>query len=811
MKKLVLFIFMFYCYQTMAQKNEASVQVSVYFSNVPLESATVELLNSKDSSLVKTGITDKSGQVGFSRIIYGIYIIRSSSIGYENQYSQPFNLNENLSMVHLPVINMVRQNRNLEGIVITGRKPLIQKLNDRIVVNVSASALNSGSTALEVLGRSPGISIDQNSSVSLRGKQGVIVMIDGKPSPLTGNDLASYLKSLPSENIDRIDIITNPSSKYEAAGSSGIIDIHLKKDQRLGMNGMLTAVSSQGIYAKESLSGTFNFRNKKLNVFGNYTHAYRDQYDEYISKRIFSNNGVSAGSYDQDDYIKFPEHVNSGRLGIDFFPDSKNTIGIVAQGNLDHIARINNDASATINQNNQPDSGFFTKATADNQFNNIISNINFKHSFASGAEFSADADYGIFSGSIFSNNKTDFYDAQGHTQHPSYLLNGNQQGKVNIRSAKADYNKNIFNNGKLEAGLKKSIVTSVNNADFYDAGSSTPVYDPSQSNHYKYIERNTAAYINLSKEVKKFNFQLGLRAEQTKFSGDQSNGNFHFDSSYFQLFPSATINYKIRDDQTIGFAFSKRIDRPSYDQMNPLIFLLDISTYVSGNPDLIPQYTWSYEFNYTLKQVNISFNYSHTSNRITIVAFPDEKLSSPNKIVNLQTFINLPDYQYTGVTLSFPFKLTGWWNINTNGTLFRSYYKAYYNKTYLNAENTCGLFTVNNAYSFKKGWSGELNAEYNSPMREGFILGYTKWQLSAGLQKSILKNKASLKLSCTDIFRTNIDRGINSGTNYFEIWSSIIDTRSVNLSFTYRFGNSKVAASRNRTTASEEETKRASH
>ena len=200
-----------------------------------------------------------------------------------------------------------------------GNKPLFQKLDDRIVVNVSSGILNSGSSAMEVLTRSPGVSVDQNDNISLRGKKGVTIMIDGKPSPMSEADLANYRKPLSSATIDRIEIITTPSSKYEASGSSGIIDIRLKKDQRYGINGTMNASIGQGKYSKYNVGTTFNYRNKYLNIYGNYSYSYKDQYNEYLSNRHFSENGVAKGSYDQDDYIKFPVKVNTGRLGIDYF------------------------------------------------------------------------------------------------------------------------------------------------------------------------------------------------------------------------------------------------------------------------------------------------------------------------------------------------------------------------------------------------------------------------------------------------------------------------------------------------------------
>ena len=232
-----------------------------------VENATVELRKSKDSSLIKVAITNNNGVADFENISFGSYIIKASDVNYATQYSAPFVLSAEQSSMQLPIISLLPKSAQLKEVAVTTTKPFIQRLSDRIVVNVDNSIISAGSSAMDVLERSPGVNIDQNDVISLRGKQGVIIMIDGKPTPMTGTDLANYLRGLPSNAIDRIDIITNPSAKYDAAGNSGIIDIHMKKDQRMGTNGTFTAGYGQGIYPKANSGITLNYRNKKINLF----------------------------------------------------------------------------------------------------------------------------------------------------------------------------------------------------------------------------------------------------------------------------------------------------------------------------------------------------------------------------------------------------------------------------------------------------------------------------------------------------------------------------------------------------------------
>ncbi|MEI9912338.1 MAG: TonB-dependent receptor [Bacteroidota bacterium] len=240
-----------------------------------VENATVELVRAKDSSLVKIALADKAGLAEFENIPFGTYLVRSRVINYAIKYSAVINLSAENSFVQLPPLLVEPLSAELSNVSVNARKPFIQKLTDRIVVNVENSIVSAGSSAMDVLERSPGVNIDPNDNISLRGRAGVIIMIDGKPTAMTGADLANYLRSLPSATIERIDIITNPSAKYDAAGNSGIIDIRMKKDQRFGVNGTFTAGYGQGVYPKANAGTTFNYRNKKVNLFGNYSYAYR--------------------------------------------------------------------------------------------------------------------------------------------------------------------------------------------------------------------------------------------------------------------------------------------------------------------------------------------------------------------------------------------------------------------------------------------------------------------------------------------------------------------------------------------------------
>ncbi len=792
-------------------------KITITISNekaIALENATVELIKAKDSSLVKVAITDKAGGAEFEKISFGSYLLKATMVNYGSQYSSVAELSESNAEINVPSLSLQLQSTQLGGVTVTGKKPFIQKLSDRLVVNVENSIVNAGSSAMDVLERSPGVSIDQNDVLGLRGRQGVIIMIDGKPSPMAGADLANYLRGLPSSAIERIEIITNPSAKYDAAGNSGIIDIRMKKDQRFGVNGTLTAGYGQGVYPKANTGTTFNYRNKKINLFGNYNYAYRKGLNHLFLDRNFYENGNFVGRDLKDNYARFPFNSHTGRFGADFFPSKKTIIGFVVNGTFNHFTRKTDNVARVMDAQDQPVSTFQTRAGNNDHANNIFANVNFKHSFDStGRELTTDIDYGSFRSNSLSYNFTSYYKNDGSPLQDNYKLDGDQEGKLTLKTAKVDYIQPLKNKAKVEAGGKISFVSSDNDAKFFDVSSGVPVNDVNKTNHFFYTENNNAAYINFSKAYKKFDWQIGLRGEQTNIETKQVNGNVRFDSSYFQLFPSAFFNFHIKEDRTIGVSVSRRIDRPGYSQLNPFLFLIDVTTYATGSPGLLPQLTWSYELNYTLKNLNFTLGYSHTNNNqnIAIARFKDVFPNIPSEEnVTVQIPINLESSDYIGLTVAAPIRISKWWNMINNGNLYYNHFNGNLAGSVLNNGQPAFDMSTNNSFTFKKGWTTELNANFNSGGQYGFMVSKPQWGMSMGVQKTVLKNKGTVRFNITDIFWTNRPRAtITFPGVYVEKWHAFRESRVATLSFNYRFGNNKVQAARRRTTGSEEERQRA--
>ncbi len=815
MKLILWIVVLFTAISAEAQSNSTgNISVSIKNeSHTTIENATIELLRSKDSSLVKAAITNGSGVAYFENIPFGNYLIKASSVNYITKYSAAFNFSN--TQLELPAIVLNLKSGNLKEVVVEGKRPFIQKLSDRIVVNVDNSIIGAGSSAMDVLERSPGVNVDQNDVISLRGKQGVIIMIDGKPTPMSGADLANYLKGLPSNVIDRIDIITNPSAKYDAAGNSGIIDIHMKKDQRLGTNGTFNASYGQGVYPKVNTGATVNYRNKKVNVFGNYSYSYRKGLNHLIIDRNFYTNGVFNGEDKKDNYTTFPFNFHTARAGADFFLSKKTIIGFVVNSNFLDFHKLNTNNSTVIDNQEQPTYTFKTHDNSTSGNNNTVGNINFRHTFdSSGKELTADIDYGVYHSNALINNSTDYYQLDGNILQPAYILFGNQDGKLILKTAKADYVNPFEKEAKFEVGFKLSDVSSDNDSKFFDASTGIPVNDTTKTNHFLYREYNYAGYINFSKEFEKFNIQLGLRGEETSLKTYQVKGDVHYDSSYFQVFPSGFFNYKITKDQTLGFSVSRRIDRPNYSSLNPFLFLIDVSTYNTGNPGLRSQLTWSYELNYTVKNLNFALNYSHTKDvqNIAIAKFKDVFPSSnfADSNITVQIPVNLKAYDYYGLSISVPVIVFPWWSMTNNADLYYSHFEGNLGGSILNNGSVATDFKTNNSFSFKKGWTAELNASFNSGGRDGYMVAKPQWGLSTGAQKTILKSKGTLRFNITDIFWTNLPRAvINYPGKYIERWHATRESRVATLTFTYRFGKNTVQGARRRTTGSEEERQRA--
>ncbi|MES3017560.1 MAG: TonB-dependent receptor [Bacteroidota bacterium] len=773
--------------------------------NQKTDDVTIQLLKAADRKLVKMEFPDASGNFVFEKIPGGKYLLVTQSMNYARYQSDTISVFENTD---LGKIALKQSDNTLKEVVVTAAKPLIQQQYDKTVINVANSLTAVGSTALEVLEKAPGITVDQNDNIAMRGRQGVLIMIDGKLVPMSGQDLANMLRSMSAEQIEKIDLITNPSAKYDASGNSGIIDIRLKKGNNVGTNGTLALSYGQGVYSKLNPSLNINSRSKKLNVFGSYNYGYREDFNDLmIFRNFYTTSSQLTGGNNYDNYFRFAFNNHNLRIGADYNLGKKVIIGFTVNG-ISSAGDIDADSRAmSFNAANQNTGSFNTSGSNTPERTNASYNLNYKHTLDSaGKELSADFDYARFRSDEIQNYTTNYYGLNQVPTRTPYKLLGDLSGLLDIRSLKVDYSQPLKSwNGRFEAGLKSSFVESDNDVAFYDRSNGSDVLDVGKSNHFIYNENINAAYLNVSGKWKKLNMQLGLRLENTITDGLQIKDNSAFDRNYSQLFPSGYLGYKFSENNDLGLSVSRRINRPSYRQLNPFKVFLDPATSSAGNPFLKPELTNSFEMTHTLKQKYITkIGYSRTTDNILSVLSPD---TEPNTV--LQTGRNLAKFDYYNVSFGFPISLGKWLNSTNNALLYYGRYTGNLVNTNLNASRTTFTFNSNNSFVVNKSLSAEFTGNYQGKSTYGFLEIDPIWSMGLGVQQQLFEKRASLKLNVTDMFFTN---GIDAYTllsGYGEHFLQTRDTRVGTLSFTYRFGKTQVPGSRRRSGGAEDEKRRA--
>ena len=774
-----------------AQTNGGKISGHVIDGNQKtIESATITLLRIKDSSVAKMSAATKEGNFEFEGIADGNYIVAVSAVGHKKTFSETFEINTANSSVALKTIELIPVSKDLAAVTVTGRRPLIEQKIDRTVVNVDAAVSNVGATALEVLEKSPGITVDKDGNISLKGKQGVQVFIDGKPSYLSGADLVNLLRNMNANQLDQIEIMTNPPAKYDAAGNSGIINIKTKKNKSKGFNGSVTAGYSQGSYWRTNESLNLNYRNGNYNAFLNYSYNNNNSFQELTIKRIYKENDGKTvkAMFDQVAFMPRTSTNNNLKFGMDFFLTRKTTVGFVATGFVSPENNKNFNTSYLKNANGAIDSIVYSTSTDKDKWKNGSLNLNLRRQFDStGRELTADVDYSKYSSShnqLFTNTSY-FSDwvKKGQTDLKSML-----PVDINIYSAKLDYTHPLKKEAKLEAGLKSSYVNTDNGANYYNVIAGNDQVDYDKTNRFQYKENVNAAYINYSKQFKKFGVQAGLRFENTNYKGHQfgnaqkPNSDSSFNKSYNNLFPTVFISYKADKNNQFGLSIGRRIDRPAYQDLNPFLFFLDNYTYQAGNPFLKPQYTNNVELNHTFKGfLNTTVNYSRTENFFT-------ETFEQKDYATIVRQGNIGVRQNAGLSMSAQVPVTKWWTAVLYGNYNYSTFKGVLYGEQLNVSASNVLFNVNNQFNFKKGWSAELSGFYRTKGIEGQIQIDPLGQASAGISKQVLKGKGSIRFNVRDIFYTNWVNGTINFQTTQAFFQNKRDSRVAGISFTYRFG-----------------------
>ena len=765
-------------------------------NNLPYSSVCI--LNPKDSSIIKGTISDSSGVFTLTDISKGKYILYTSYLGYDKYF---VHVNVNTNKLIIDTIYLKKSGKMLNEVKVYATKKIIEKIPDGFLFRVENSITASNGTALDALGKAPGVFINQQNGISLKGKSDITILIDGKPTNLSGEEELNYLKNLNAENISKIKIMTNPSSKYDAEGS-GIIDIITKKNKNYGLNGTLKYGYALGEYSTQKPGFDFNYRNGLINIYGNYTYGNgKTLKDE--TENIFYGNNVQ---YEQLSNILKKQITNIYRAGIDFTLNENNILGLMVDG-YQYNNSINNLTNTNIDSVNSLVNKINTNNKLNDKTNDVSFNLNYKWTIDTlGKELSVDIDYGTYHSPETQNITNDIFDKNNVFLYSLDPSAGNALQDVIIKTAKTDFSCPINEVIKFELGGKISSINTDNNISFYNISNGVPIIDSTISNHYKYGENIQAFYGNFSYSKEKFNFQIGIRYENTQTSGNSLTLNSNVKNNYYKLFPSCNLEYVINDNQQLDLSYSSRIARPGYWELNPFRWYINPYSYIEGNPFLQSSYINSIEFSYTfLQKYTLTTFFEEASKPFTQIPEQDNL----KKIIRFVQ-VNLDENINYGISLTLPFSPFKWWESSNTLNFLEQHDKSKYLSNSFNYQKLAIDIQTTNTITILREQKlyFELSSYYTSPRFQGlFQIGNT-FDLSCGIKKIFLKNKGTISLLYSDIFNTNSP---TAKVSYFDQNSSYkfkLDTRIFRINLSYKFGNSSLKSVRTRQSGNEDELKR---
>ena len=773
----------------------------------PVNAVTVSLLRAKDSAVVKLAVSKENGAYAFEGIKDGQYLVSATHIGYSKFISAPFAVAG--ADVIVPDLQLTKSSTNMQAVVVTAQKPVVEVKADKTILNVEGTINAVGSDALELLRKSPGVSVDKDENLTISGKNGVQVYIDGRPSPLSGQDLSNYLKTLQSTQIEAIEIITNPSAKYEAAGNAGIINIRLKKNKSLGTNGSVNGGWNIGTYAKYNGGVSLNYRNKSVNLYGTYN--YNQGINEFQMK---INRTVLDTNFNQVALNHMHNQSHNFKAGIDYFINKKSTLGVMVNGNL-ASPNVDNSSRTPITYvpTGEVDRILVANNHSNGKNNNINENLNYTYNNPNGKSLVINADHGYFDINRDQYQPNTYYDPSGQTVISQAIYEMITPTTIDISSLKADYEQN-FAKGKLGFGGKTAFIKTNNDFQQYNINTSGKDLDKDRSNQFTYKENINAGYVNYNRAMKGVMIQAGLRVENTVTDGtstglkntgaDYVKYDSTFKRNYTDLFPSAAVTFNKNPKSQLSLTYSRRIDRPAYQDLNPFEFKLDEYTFQKGNVNLRPQYTNSFGVTHTYKyRLTTTLNYSHVKDMFAQIA------DTIDKTKGFMSKRNLATQDIGSLNISYPFSYKSY-SVFGNLNTFYSKYKADLGTGRKIDLGAFGLnFFAQNSLKFAKTWTAELTGFYNAPtVYQGTIKANAMWSVSGGLQKQIWKGKGTVKTSVSDIFNTMHFRGHSDFAGQVADFNAKWESRQFKLNLVYSFGSKQVKGARQRNTGAEEELKR---
>ncbi len=767
-----------------AQSIKITGTVNDYISKQVLPNATVTVKSINDNNFNTAAVANNRGSFLITVPHAGLYKIEASYLGYQNNIQDSVLIDE--QHTGISAFYMLLAGKDLKTITVAAaKKPFITMGANKIILNVAQSAIAAGGNAYDVLKNAPGI-IEQNDALNFRGKS-INVLINGRPSNLSGEDLKNMLSNMQASGIEKIEILPNPSAKYDANGGS-VVNIVLAKNKLFGTNYTLTTSVGSGKYIRGSTGLDINHRNKNINIFGGYNFSHDKQYYQTNSVRYLANGIITAAEYDERE-----RNNHSLKMGIDYDINKHSTFGGLITGSLNYRNRDVNNNSILHYNSNTADSATKVFTYGKAIFKTPAVNLYYKTTLDStGKELTLNADYMCYNKTWYDDFTNRYYDAKGMEYLPADYLKDNSPAKINVYSLAADYVMPT-KKARWEMGLKTSYTITDNDIVWQTNNGTKWEIDAGKSNYFIYKENVNAAYLNYIRSLKKWNIQTGLRVEQTNTVGNSVTAQQKDKISYLNFFPFIEASILKKANHQLSFSYRKSIQRFGFDYVNPFIIYQNQYAYSKGNPKLEPQINHGLAVSYSLKQnMLIGIEYTHAVKSLGI------SFAAQNN-VTVSSYANFKGSDVGYAYFNFSKTLFSIWQ--TNAYLYSGYFNYNVNTTTYSQNQSKNLFygiQLSNNLKFKKGFSGECSMFYRSALVSGIFKMQPYYYIDAGIGKTIYKNKVSLKLSVSDIFNT---QKIYMHTNYQGVnmdKNSKTESRFIKLTVKYNFGNSNVKNKRER-------------
>jgi iron complex outermembrane recepter protein len=748
----------------------------------PAEAATIVLLESKDSSVVKSTISNKNGLFNFNGLKAGNYLLFITKLNYTKTYSGPYLVDGKDKDAGIITLKIAAT--QLNEVTVTGKKDFVEVMKDKTVLNVEQNVMAAGGSLYDVLTTSPGVKL-VNDEILYRGGQKALIAIDGKPVLLTGDELINFLKNYQSSSISQIELIDNPGGKYEASAGGGMINIILKKSRELGSNASITASGGIGQKYKSAIGFNYNLRTEKLNLYTSYGFQDNKTPHTIMNDRTILEGGQLYGfnlNYEAD--LKTVN--NNFSIGADYQLTKGQSIGFLLNG-FDNSITINKKNTTVISTNGLRDSSINTLSAINRDVNNISYNLNYNANLdkAGKSVITINADYSDYHRTSDENLQNDFFEATGQTGGNPIFYQDNSPSHIIIKSARLDFSQALSKSSHFDAGLKTSRVNSDNQIDFDQLlnGAYVPVAD--LTDHFIYNERIDAAYLQFQTKINKTSLSLSLRGENTTNSGLSVNPNHKTDSSYFNLFPIVQLSQELSKNNQLTVFYVRSINRPNYQDLNPFIGYVDQFYYSTGNPFLKPDYINTYEISdLVMNKYKVSLDIVKTDNYIgTVFEQDDVSKVYTNTKANLGT-----RYQYM-IKFDVPVDVTRWWNVTSSIEAFHEKY-VYSNDTVATKQTNGVTVTLNQTFKITPKLSLQWLNYYESPTYYIISQYKTLYYMDAGIAYSIFQNKGSLRLAASDIFNTHYNMYHTNYANLDITEKDKLGSRFVTATFTYHFGTS---------------------